>query len=139
MLLYQILASTIHGKIQKIHSNLNYQLQHGMIDLSFLMDHIKKHEVKALTDNSPIKIYATKIENRITFKIKIGYCFKIFTLKNRKLLGRIENKIIKDISIKNVPHLETNEVLSVCCNIVNNYYQKLSIHLFQINYLVNYE
>ena len=31
----------------------------------------KRHE--RVTDNSPIKIYVNKIENRITFKIKNGY------------------------------------------------------------------
>ena len=43
MLLYQILRFTIHGKIQKIHTNiinLKYQLQIGMKNLNCLMNHI---------------------------------------------------------------------------------------------------
>ena len=43
MLLYQILAFIMHGKIQKSHKqiiNLKYQLQHGMKSLDYLMDHI---------------------------------------------------------------------------------------------------
>ena len=43
MLLYQILAFTIHGKIEKSHIrkiNLKYQLQHGLKNLNYLMDHI---------------------------------------------------------------------------------------------------
>ena len=43
MLLYQILAYIIHGKIQKSNTNLlnlKYQLRHGMKSLNYLMDHI---------------------------------------------------------------------------------------------------
>ena len=43
MLLYQILIFTIHGKLLKSHIriiNLKYQLQHGMKNLNYLMDHI---------------------------------------------------------------------------------------------------
>ena len=39
-----------------------------------------------------------------------------------KLLGRTENKIIKDQNGENVPHLEITEVVIVHCNIVNNDY-----------------
>ena len=41
MLLYQTLAFTIHGKIQKSHAkiiNLKYQFRHGMKSLNYLMD-----------------------------------------------------------------------------------------------------
>ena len=56
-----------------------------------------------------------------------------------KLLGTNENKITKDKSGENVPHLEINEVVLVYCNIVNNDYQQMfCIHLFLINHLVNY-
>ena len=43
ILIYQILVFTTHGKIRKSHTriiNLKYQLQYGMKDLNFLMDHI---------------------------------------------------------------------------------------------------
>ena len=43
MLLYQILAYTIHGKNKKYHTktiNLKYQLRRGMENLSYLADHI---------------------------------------------------------------------------------------------------
>ena len=39
MLLYQILANTIHGKMLKSYTktiNLKYQVQHGMINLNYL-------------------------------------------------------------------------------------------------------
>ena len=40
-----------------------------------------------------------------------------------KLLGNTENKIAKEKTCKNVPHLEITEVVLVHCNIVNNHYQ----------------
>ena len=43
ILLYQILVFTMHGKILKSHIriiNLKCQLQHGMKNLNYLMDHI---------------------------------------------------------------------------------------------------
>ena len=42
-----------------------------------------------------------------------------------KLLGNTENKIAKEKTCKNVPHLEITEVVLVHCNIVNNNYQVL--------------
>ena len=61
-----------------------------------------------------------KIENRVTFKIKNGYTLELLTAETMKLLGRTENKITKDKSGENVPHLEITEVILVCCNIVTN-------------------
>ena len=43
MLIYQILAFTTHGEIQKSHTkiiNLEYQLQHGMKSLNELINYI---------------------------------------------------------------------------------------------------
>ena len=40
-----------------------------------------------------------------------------------KLLGSTENKITKDKTGKNVPHLEIADVVLVHCNILNNDYQ----------------
>ena len=55
---------------------------------------IKKHEI--LTDNSRIKIYINKIENRVTFKIKLGYYLDLLSLETLELLGSTKNKINKD-------------------------------------------
>ena len=41
-----------------------------------------------------------------------------------KLLGSTGNKITKDKSGENIPHLEIAEVVLVHCNIVNNDYQE---------------
>ena len=51
MLLYQTLAFTIYGKIQKSHTkiiSLKYQLQHGMKNLNYLMDHILYQTFKTI-------------------------------------------------------------------------------------------
>ena len=61
-----------------------------------------------------------KTENRITFKTKTGYYLELLTPEIMKLLGSTKTKINKDKNGENVPHLETNEVVLIHCNIVNN-------------------
>ena len=81
-------------------------------------------------------MYVNKIENRITFKIKEGYYFEPM-----RLIGSTQKKINNNKYSENVPHLEITEVVSVHCNIVNNYYQHDSwvLHtFFQKNHSVNY-
>ena len=86
-------------KYKKRHAiiiNLKYQIQHGMKNLNYLMDHIlyqkfkiilnissKKHE--KITDNPSIKIYINKIENRVTFRIKPGYYFELLTPEKNEI------------------------------------------------------
>ena len=45
-------------------------------------------------------MYVNKIENRITWKIKTGYYFKLLTPETTKLLGSTEHKITKGRKIK---------------------------------------
>ena len=52
------------------------------------------------------------------------------TPETLKLLGSTEHKITKDKNGENVPHLETTEVASAHCNIVNNDYQQDSKVLY---------
>ena len=60
-----------------------------------------------MTDNTSIRIYESKIENRITFKIKTCYCLELLTHETMKLLGSTENKKkTKNKNGENVPHLE---------------------------------
>ena len=65
-------------------------------------------------------MYINRIENRITFKIKSGYCLELLTPEAMKLLGSTESKITKDKNGENVPHLEIVELVLVHCNLVNN-------------------
>ena len=124
--------------------NLKYQLQNGMTNLIYQMDHILYQIFKTLPcifkkkrreniDNPTIRIYVNKIENRITFKTKTGYYLELLTAETMNLLGSIENKITKNKNGENVPHLEIREVVLVHCNIVNNEYQQDSRVLFVTN------
>ena len=83
---------------------------------------LKKHGEN--TDKPSVQIYVNKIENWVTFKIKNWYSLELLTLETMKLLGSTENKITKDKTAENVPHLEITEVALVHCNIVNNDYKQ---------------
>ena len=89
----------------------------------FFLSIFKKNHGES-TDNSSIRIYIDKIENRITFKIKTGYHLKLLTPETMKLLITTENKINNDKNGENKPHLEITEVVLVQCNIVKNDYQE---------------
>ena len=62
-----------------------------------------------MTYNPPAKIFVNKIENRIIFRIKTGYCLEILTHETIELLGSTKNKITKDESGENVPRLKVTE------------------------------
>ena len=89
---------------------------------------LKKHREDI--DKPSAQIYANKIENRVTFKIKNGYRLELLRLNTIKLLGSTKNKVTEDKNGENVPHLEITEVLLVHCNIVNNDYQQDSKVLY---------
>ena len=76
-----------------------------------------------------MKICVNKIENRTTFKIKVGYYLELLTPKIIKLLGSTKNEITKDKNSENVPHLEITEVVLVHSDIDNIDYQQDSIVL----------
>ena len=83
---------------------------------------MKKHET--LTENSPIRIYVNKIENRITFKVKSEYYLELLIPETIKLLRSTEKKIAKNKNGENVLHLEIDTDAALFhCNIVNNDYQ----------------
>ena len=76
-----------------------------------------------------IKIYTSKIENRITFKIKIGYYLELLTPETMKLLGNTRSNKTKKNG-ENVPYLEITEVILIHCNVANNSYQENSKVLY---------
>ena len=78
------------------------------------------------TVNPSIRIYKTKTENRITFKIKTRYYPELLTPETMKLLGNTKSKITKNENGENVPNLEITEIVLIHCNIVNNNYQQNS-------------
>ena len=88
----------------------------------------KKH--KTFINNLPVRINVNKIENIITFKIKIKYYLKLLTPETMKLLGSTKSKITKDKNGENLLTLEITEVVLVQCNIVNINYQQDSRVLY---------
>ena len=53
----------------------------------------KNHET--VTDNTPIRIYVSKIGSRVTFEIKIGHYLELLTPETIKLLRITESEISK--------------------------------------------
>ena len=74
------------------------ELPDGSYSISDIQDYfeyiLKKHTENV--DNPSIRIYANKIENRITFKIKNGYYLELLTPETMKLLVSTKSKITKD-------------------------------------------
>ena len=115
--------------------DLKYLPQHGMMNLNYQMERIlyemfkiilntlKKKKHGEYIDKPLVQIYVNKIENAVTFKIKNGYSLAFLKPETMKLLGSTKNKITKDKSSENVPHLEITEKVLVHCTIVNNDYQ----------------
>ena len=123
--------------------NDQFELQDGSYSVSNIQDYfeyiLKKHGEN--TDNPSIKINVNKIENRVTFKIKIGYHLELLIPETMKLLGSTKIKMAKDKNGENVSHFEITEVVLGHCNIVNNYYQQDSRVLYTfvpVNPLVVY-
>ena len=109
-----------------------FDLLDGSYSISDIQDYfefiIKKHET--LTKNTPIQIYPNKIKNRIIFKVKTGYKLELLSPETTKLLGKPKNHTDEDKNGKDVPKLESVEVVLVHCNLVNNSYQQASKVLF---------
>ena len=78
-----------------------------MSDIQDYFEYISKNHGENI-HNPSIKIYMNKIENRITFKIKIGYHIELLTPETMNLLQSTENK----------------KLVLVHCNIANNDYQQ---------------
>ena len=83
-----------------------------------------------MTENAPTQIYPNKIKNRIVFKIQTGYKLELLTTKTMRLLESTKKDADKDKDGKNVPKLESAEVVLVHYNLVKNDYQHTSKVLF---------
>ena len=110
MLLYQILASAVHGeKIETLYKkkkNLKYQLPREKIILNYLMDHILHQILKIILRISlnmmkqylripQIRIYVNNIQNRITFRIQTGHYLEFLTFEAMTLLRITKIKYLK--------------------------------------------
>ena len=100
----------------------------GSYSISDIQDYfefiIKKHET--LAENPPVQIYPNKIKNRIVFRVKTRYKLELLSLETMKLLGSTKKDVDQDKDGEHVPKLESVEVVSVNCNLVNNNYQQAS-------------
>ena len=104
MLLYQtfhfIKKSYKNNKLKTIAPTWNkeFELPDWWYSVSDIEDYfefiIKKHD--AVADNFPIMIYVNWWENRVTFKIKLGYYLELLTPETMKLFGSTQSKITKN-------------------------------------------
>ena len=104
--------------------NDKFQLPDGSYsasDIQGYFEYILKN-LNEKINNPSIRIYANKIENRITFKTITRYYLELLTPGTMKLLGSTESKKTKGKNCENVPHFEITDVVLVQCNIVNNDY-----------------
>ena len=112
--------------------NDEFDLPGGSYSISDIQDYfefiIKKH--KTFPENSPVQIYSNKIKNKIVFKIKTGYKLELLTPETMRLLGSTKKGVDKDKDGKNVPKLESAEVVLLHCNLFNNSCQQTSKVLF---------
>ena len=80
-------------------------------------------------EQSPILVYANRILNRVTFRIKKGYKLELLTNETMRLLG--DGPIIDTTKNgENVPKLEIVRNSLVFCNLVENVYLQDSKLLF---------
>ena len=88
----------------------------------FLDEVIKKHESNVNSNEQPpILIYANRILNRVSFRIKTGYKLELLTNEIMRLLG--DGPIIDTTKNgENVPKLEIVRNVLVFCNLVENVY-----------------
>ena len=116
------------SKISGATWNEEFQLPNGSYSIPNIQIYfeciIKKHE--AMTKIRSVEIYINIIQNRITFKIKFGYCHGLLTSKTMNLNESTEEKKPKKKNGENVPHIEYMEVVEIHCNIANSKYQYYS-------------
>ena len=62
-----------------------------------------------MTENTPIRIYPNKIENRIVFKIKTDYKLELLTPETMRLLRNTKKDVDKDKNSEKVQKLESAE------------------------------
>ena len=119
-------------KISALTWNDEFELPDGSYSISDIEDYfgliIMKQ--KTLTENPPLQIYPNKIKNGIVFKIETGYKLDLLTPETMILLGSTKKDVDEDKDGKNVPQLESVEVILVHCNLFKNNYQHTSKILF---------
>ena len=102
----------------------------SQIENYFLDEVIKKHESNLKSnEQSPILIYANRILNRVSFRIKTGYKLELLTNETMRLLGDGPTTDTTKNG-ENVPRLEIVRNVLVFCNLAENVYLQDSQLLF---------
>ena len=102
----------------------------SQIENYFLDEVIKKHESNLKSnEQSPILIYANRILNRVSFRIKTGYKLELLTNETMRLLGDGPTTDTTKNG-ENVPRLEIVRNVLVFCNLAENVYLQDSKLLF---------
>ena len=85
------IKSSYNNNIFKISAptwNEEFELPDGSYSISDIQEYfeyiLKEHSENV--DNPSVRIYVNESENRITFKIKRGYCLELLTQETMKLL-----------------------------------------------------
>ena len=108
--------------------NDEFDLTDGSYSISDIQDYfeynIRKHDT--IAHNPSVQTYVNKIKNRIVFKIKIGYKFKLLSPEAMKLLRRSKKDFDQIKDGEDVPKLEFVKVVLVHCNLDNKNYQQES-------------
>ena len=90
-----------------------FELSEGLYCIADIQNYfeyiIKKYEINTLINNYPIKIYASRIKNRIVSKMKTGYKLKLQTQETMNFSGNTEKDISTAKNLENVPKLETTQ------------------------------
>ena len=124
-----------------------YNEQFELPDGSYLVSDVQDffsvllQKNKTFTDNLPVSIHINKIENGITFEIKIWYYLKPLMPETMNLFGSTKNKIIKDKNGENLSYLEITEVVQAHIVLLSitiiKKIQEYCIHFFLINCLID--
>ena len=94
--------------------NDTFDLPDGFYSGSDIQDYfefINQKTHKTLTGNPLIQIYPNKIKNWIIFKVKTGYKLELLSLETMKLLKSTKKDVDKDKNGRDVPKLESVEVV----------------------------
>ena len=91
-----------HAKIINLKYQWNEDFELPGESISDIQDYfkyiIRKHET--VSDNPPVIICVNKIERKIIFKIKTGYCLQLVTSETMKLLRSTNSKLTKNEMVK---------------------------------------
>ena len=82
---FKISATTWYDKFELLDGS------YSVSDIQYYFDYTSKKHSEYI-DNSSVRVWVNKIENRITFKLNTGYYLDLLTTETMKLLGSTKMK-----------------------------------------------